>query len=187
MADPFAGREDERPSWEGTDPDNCGPILKDLGPLQRAQVVNAINVQIIAELVDLVEELGGEAKLAPGFGKRVSGRSIVCRFLFDDESGHAGGSMRIWSEKLTPEMNHPGTGTRWQRMEGPKREGEWHFYEVIEQDHLWVTLKPITETGEEVTGQLHLTAKADYLRRGVGWRRWVPPNGAIEALGGQEL
>lgn len=172
-----------RPTWELTDPKDGDPgPLPYLPPLVRAQVVNAINVQLIAELVDLVESLGGEALLPPGFKDRMNARMVGTRFEDD-------GSYRVWTEPVTPETNHPGVGTRWERMEGPLKKGQVRqLYEVIEHRPDMTTLVPLGEDGTPKPNALAVTSQSDYLRRGVGgWKRWSPPDEAIEEAGGQRL
>jgi hypothetical protein len=168
---------ESRPRYEIID----SPALAGLGVLARIQVAAALHVALLAEIVD---QAGGDVILPAGFRERVANptRIVETRFLED-------GSYRVWTSPLTPEFNHPGAGTRWERLTGPRRDAEEpELWEVDDMDDVMVTLQRITPDGQPIAGVPLTSVRTDYLRRGIGgWRRWVPPLEVIEGLGGRNL
>jgi hypothetical protein len=169
----LAAMSDER--YEQID----SPVLAGLDYVSKAQVVNRINTAILAEVVEVA---GGEVFLPAGFQQRVAScPSIVVTRFMDD------GRYRVWTEPLTPETNHPGVGTRWERTTGPRRrEQSAELWEVVELAGGMALLERIGEDGCPVAGTPVVHVREDYLRRGVsGWRHWAPPRDVIETLGGR--
>ncbi len=165
------------PAWEAID----NPALDGLPNIAKAQVVQSINCAVIAEIV---EAAGGEVILPPGFGERVGDQRHVVRTRFLED-----GSYRVWTESLTPEFNHPGLCSLWERMTGPRRRPEREVWGVDEQGDTLTTMRRIDgRTGEALPGHPLIRVQTDHLRRGIGgWRRFSPPAESIEQAAGQPL
>lgn len=163
--------------------------LARLPPLARAQVVQSINVALIADLVELaagglvpglVELAGGaEAILPAGFRDRIGTRYVETNF---DDAGR----YRVLARPITPELNHPGVGSLWERMTGPRRDDdELEVWGVSEYGDAQCLLRRVDQrTGAELAGKPLAQVRTDLLRRGVGWRAYRPPLEAIEAMAG---
>lgn len=156
------------------------PQLAALPYVARAQVINAINTTLLAEVLLL---LGGEVFLPAGFSDRIgAGRHVVGTRFLDD------GRYRVWVEEITPELSHPGAGTLWERAKGPRRVGSPpEVWLVTELGGGYATMERVhPETGAKLGGVPAIKVREDYLRRGVGgWRHWSPPPAVIDDVGGR--
>lgn len=171
--------DDGRPIWEPFE----NPALAGLPDLAKAQVVQAINCRLIAELVNAA---GGTVTLPPGFNERVGTAEYLIGTRFLDD-----GSYLVWTEPLTPDYNHPGNATMWERMTGPRRNQAREVYGVAGYDEHdpYVTLRRVDpDTGDAMEDKPLLRVSEDHLRRGVGgWKRYAPPPEACEEFAGQPL
>lgn len=156
------------------------PVLGGMPFLIRAQVVQKINQQLLTELVD---HFGGEVILPPGFRERVgeNKRTITTRFI-------DGGFYKVWTVDMPKEIIHIGLGTRWERMEGPRRrEQEPHFYLVVgEAVGGHVEMQRIDGDGVPLSSPL-LKVNVETLKNGGGgWRPMAVSLGVIEGAAGAE-
>lgn len=166
------------PTWHAFE----NPALAELPDLARAQVVQQINCQLIAELVAAA---GGEVILPPGFAERVGSQAnlIITKFLPD-------GSYRVLAEPLHPVIDDGAqNATLWERMAGPRRRPEREVYGVagVEPGDPYRTLRRLDpDTGAAIDGKPLVRVKADHLVRGLGgWRRFKPADETIEAVAGR--
>lgn len=161
-----------------------GSPVQGLGPYAQMQVVNAINVAV---LCDIVRHVGGRIVLEPGFAERVGKHNLTVSTKFLDD-----GSYEVKLYEMPPELNHPGIGTRWVRPGrghgGVEVEELWEVIELTTDTPGFpnVTLQRLHElTGEPLLSKPVIRVEENRIRRGVqGWARWSPPPDMIEQLGG---
>lgn len=158
------------------------PVLRDLPFHVRAQVTQTLMTQLMAEIVD---QAGGEIILPPGYRERAGTvtRTIETTFLDD-------GSYRIRTLDLPEAIVFIGKGTRWERMEGPRRrEQRAVIYEVVEEDRSrehYTGLRKVGEGGK-LTGPV-VSVSTSALRKGAGgWRPWNPPDTILEEAPGSDV
>lgn len=164
---------DGRPTYDQAD----GPSLDGLGPLQKAQVVQAINTALLAEVV---RHAGGRVVLPPGFVDRLDiTETVVTRFLED-------GSYEVKLMPLPEVLERLGEGRRFVRVTDPRNTDPDEVFEIVEaacDGEPMAGLQRVLPT----PGALVVRVKAEYLRRRVGWRPWYPPADDVERVAGKRF
>lgn len=151
------------------------PTLDGLGDIQRAQVVQALNVAL---LVDIVREIGGEIVLPPGYQDRLDIKQTVETKFLDD------GSYRVRLAPLPEVLERLGEGRRFVRVEDPRNDAPREIYEIVQAAVHGEEYAGLIRV-EPTRGKMLVHVKADYLRRRVGWRPWYPGPNDIESVSGK--
>lgn len=158
------------------------PALEGLSWVQRVQVLNAINCQLLTEII---QQAGGEVILDPGFRDRLRQQKHAVESRFLDDGSYRLKVVPVAGDALMTEI---GGFTRWIRHDVAKGDQLGEVWEVIEDHHgdVYTTLRRVDESGDPMPGKPEIRVKRDYMIRGIGWRRWTPPEEDIEQMAGRD-